>query len=98
MGIDDNKLKKNLQLKKMTLFKIKTRTYLSKKNIQVTKEAFSSQKRISSTSKHKISKIFLILWVIFARLSPDLDPDSECGYGSSDPIESRSNPDLQPCG
>jgi hypothetical protein len=26
------------------------------------------------------------LWVIFALLNPDLDPDSEYGYGSTDPI------------
>ncbi len=26
------------------------------------------------------------MWVIFALLNPDLDPDSEYGYGSTDPI------------
>ncbi len=35
-------------------------------------------------------KFFLLLWVIFALL----DPDSESG--STDPIESGSNPDPQP--
>jgi hypothetical protein len=35
-------------------------------------------------------KKFLLLWAIFALLDPD--PDS----GSTDPIESRSNPDPQP--
>ncbi len=37
------------------------------------------------------SKKFLLLWVIFALL--DTDPDSEYGSGSTDPIESGSNPD-----
>ncbi len=41
------------------------------KNIQVTEEAFSSQKRTSSTSKHEISKFFLLLWVIFGLLDPN---------------------------
>jgi hypothetical protein len=35
------------------------------------------------------SKKFLLLWIIFALL----DPDSEYGSGSTDPIESGSNPD-----
>jgi hypothetical protein len=42
--------------------------------VQVTKVAFSSQKRASSTSKPEISKKFLLLWVIFALLDPDPDP------------------------
>jgi hypothetical protein len=66
------------------------------KDVQVTKEAFSSQKRISSTSKHEISfYFFLIWWGIFALLDPD--PDSENGSGSTDLIESGSNPDPKPC-
>ncbi len=36
------------------------------------------------------SKKSLLLWVIFALL--DLDPDSESGFGTTDPIESGSNP------
>jgi hypothetical protein len=63
---------------------------------QVTSEAFSSQKRTSTTSKHEIYLVFLLLWVIFALLDPD--PDSQSG--STDPIESGSNsnsdPDPQP--
>jgi hypothetical protein len=39
--------------------------------------------------KHEISSFFLLLWVIFALLDPD--PDSESG--STDLIESGSNPD-----
>ncbi len=37
------------------------------------------------------------MWVIFALLDPD--PDSESGSGSTDLIESGSNPNLdpQPC-
>jgi hypothetical protein len=67
--------------------------YLSSiKNVQVTEEAFSSQKRPSNTSNHELQKFFLLLWVIFALL----DPDSESGSGSTDPIESGSNPDPDP--
>jgi hypothetical protein len=39
----------------------------------------------------KISSFFLLLWVIFAFLDPD--PDSESEYGSTDLIESGSEPD-----
>jgi hypothetical protein len=63
--------------------------------IQVTKEAFSSQKRPSNTSKHELfQKYFLLLWVTFALLDPD--PDSVSG--STDLIESGSiqDPDPQP--
>jgi hypothetical protein len=38
-------------------------------------------------------KNFLLLWVIFALLDPV--PESESGSGSTDPIESGSNPDPQ---
>jgi hypothetical protein len=42
-------------------------------------------------------KFFLLLWVIFDFLDTDPGPDSESG--STDPIESGSNPDPdpQPC-
>ncbi len=40
-----------------------------------------------------LKKKILLLWVIFALLDPDLDS----GSGSTDPIESGSNPDPQPC-
>jgi hypothetical protein len=46
------------------------------KDVPATREAFSPQKRKSSTSKHEIY-IFSILWVIFALL----DPDPESGSG-----------------
>jgi hypothetical protein len=60
----------------------KTTIYLSSgqasiKDAQATGKALSPQKRTSSTSKHKISKFLLFLWVIFALLDPD--PDSESG-------------------
>jgi hypothetical protein len=44
----------------------------------------------------KFLNFFLLLWVIFALLDPD--PDSKCGSGSTDLIESGSNrdPDPQP--
>jgi hypothetical protein len=54
------KIKKNLQLKeKLKFFLSKTTIYLpwaSIKDVQVTKEAFSSQKRTSSTSNMKFLK------------------------------------------
>jgi hypothetical protein len=63
------------------------------KDFQATEEAFSPQRRTSSTSKHEISKLFLLFGVTFALLDPD--PDSESG--STDLIESGSNsdPDLK---
>jgi hypothetical protein len=39
-----------------------------------------------------LKKNLLLLWVIFALLDLDPDPDS----GSTDPIESGSNPDTDP--
>jgi hypothetical protein len=57
-------------------------------------EAFSPQKRTFSTSKHINSEPFLFLWVIFALLDPD--PGSKSGLGSTDLIESGSNPDPDP--
>jgi hypothetical protein len=42
----------------------------------------------------KFLKFFLLLWVIFGLLNPDLDP--EYGSRSIDPIESGSNSDPQP--
>jgi hypothetical protein len=44
------------------------------KDFQATEEAFSPQKRTSSTSKQEISNCFLFLGVIFALLDPDTDP------------------------
>jgi hypothetical protein len=53
------------------------------KDAQATGEAFSPQKRTSSTvlKNMKILDFFLFLWVIFALLDPD--PQFECGSGSS---------------
>jgi hypothetical protein len=57
-----------------------------------TGEAFSPQKRTSSTSKHEISeKFFFLLWAIFALLDPDLN--SEYGSALTDLIESGSKLD-----
>jgi hypothetical protein len=44
----------------------------SLEDVQATGEAFSPQKRTSSTLIHEISHLFLILWVIFALLYSDL--------------------------
>ena len=51
-----------------------TLSLASIKDVQVTEEAFSSQKRTTSTSKHKIIIFFLLLWVIFALLDLNTDP------------------------
>ncbi len=73
-GFYDQKLKKIYSWKKKKIFWDKklqfTYPLASIKGAQVTKEAFSSQKRTSSTAKHEIS-YFLLLWVIFALLDPD---------------------------
>jgi hypothetical protein len=52
------------------------------KDGQATGEAFSPQKRTSSTSKLEFSSLF---WVILALLNPDPDPvdQNECGFGST---------------
>jgi hypothetical protein len=42
----------------------------------------------------KFLNFFLFLWVIFAL--PDPDSESGFGYGSTDLIESGSNPDADP--
>ncbi len=47
------------------------------------KEAFSPQKRTSSTSIHEISELSPIFVGHFTLL--DADTDSGCGYGSTDP-------------
>jgi hypothetical protein len=60
-------------------------------SVYVIGEAFSHQKRTSSTSKHEISHFFLLLWVIFALQDPD--SESASGYGFTDLVESGSNPD-----
>jgi hypothetical protein len=49
--------------------------YASIKDVLTTEEAFSPQKRTSSTSKHENSEFFILfLWVIFVLLDPDTDP------------------------
>jgi hypothetical protein len=90
-------LKKITAEKKKNFFFIKLQfTYpkASIKYVQVTEEAFSSQD--PTFQNMNLKKVFLLLWVIFALLDPD-PADSESGSGSTDPIESGSNPDPQPC-
>jgi hypothetical protein len=54
------------------------------KDAQTTREAFRSQNRTSSTSKHENSLLFLCLWVIYALL--DTDPDQATQFnGDPDP-------------
>jgi hypothetical protein len=59
-----------------------------KRSLQLSKENIQHFKNM------KFINFFLLMWVIFALLDPD--PDSECGSGSTDLIESRSNPDTDP--
>ncbi len=61
------------------------------KDVQATGEAFSPQKRPSSTSKHEISKLFSVLWVIFSSWIQIRNSDPEFGSGFTDLIESGSN-------
>jgi hypothetical protein len=58
--------------------------FTSIKNVQVKEEAFSSQKR-TSTSKHEIFKFFST-FVIFALRNPDPDPLTRL---NTDPIGIR---------
>ncbi len=58
--------------------------------VQATGEAFSSQKRTSSTSKMKFINFLLCLWVIFVLPDPDSDCEAGSRYGSRDSIESGS--------
>jgi hypothetical protein len=91
------KIEKNLQLYQKKFFDQKLQFSYPWASIKdVTKEAFSSQKRKSSTLKHEISQFFLLFWVTFALLDSNPDPDSEYGSGSTDLIESKSNPDPDP--
>ncbi len=77
---DNQKIYKIYSWKKWNFFRSRTTvqiTYPSLKDVQVTEEAFSFQKRTSSTSKHEISKFFSTLWVIFALLDPDSETDPD---------------------
>jgi hypothetical protein len=75
--ITENKIKSTVEKKNYKncypnlLF---THPEASIKAVQATKEAFSPQKRTSSSSKSEISSFFQFLWVIFALLYPDTDP------------------------
>jgi hypothetical protein len=63
-GFNDQKLKKNNSWKKIKFFWSKTAIYLSlglHKYVQVTEEAFSSQKRPPNTSKHDLLQKFSTL-------------------------------------
>ncbi len=83
------KTEKNLQLKKITFFFQKlqfTYPYASIKDVQVN----------PALQNKNVTIFFLLLWVIFALLDPDPDPDAEYGSGSTDLIESGSNPAPDP--
>jgi hypothetical protein len=75
---------KKLQLKKIIFFD-QFAIHLSVasiKDVQATAEAFSPQKRTSSTSKLEFSSLLRVILVL---LDPDPDPYSQCGSGSSRP-------------
>jgi hypothetical protein len=83
-------LKKKITAEKKLFFfdqKLKcTYSKASIKNVQVTEKAFRSQKRPSNTSKHELIKKFSTFVGHFC------PPGS--GSGSTDPIESGSDPDT----
>ncbi len=65
------------------------------KKPQLTEEASALKRKHPALQNIKFLNFFLLLWVIFALLDPDPDPDSEYGSGSTDLIESGSNPDPE---
>ncbi len=73
-SFDDQKLKKLCNWKKIFFFSSKTTIYLPRPPERTSKLQKSLQ-----PSKENIN-FFLLLWVIFALMDPNLDPDSE--YGS----------------
>jgi hypothetical protein len=82
-GFNDQKMEEKITAKK-NFFGSKTTIYLSKasiKNIQVTEEVFSSQKRLSNTSKHDILKKNSTFVGNFcppgSGYNPDTDPDPQ---------------------
>jgi hypothetical protein len=84
--------KKNSSCKTFIFFGSKIASYLSldlhkRRTAQATGEAYSSQKRTSSTSKQENSLLFSVryLWVIFVLLDPD--PATQI---NADPFESGS--------
>ncbi len=82
-GFNDQKLKKNYSWKKIKFIFPKTAIYLSlglhkvcpsyRRSLQLSKEAIQHFKTWTFTN------FFLLLWVIFALLDPNPDPDSESG-------------------
>jgi hypothetical protein len=72
-GFDDQKWKKNLQLKKILLGGSKTAIYLSLGLHKDVQKKPSALKREHSALQNMIFLIFfLLLWVTFALLDPDL--------------------------
>ncbi len=78
------KMENNLQRTKIWYFSDQKLqfTYPSIKDVQATGEAFNSQNRISSTSKHEISSLSVFLWVISALLDPDQADHNQFRSGS----------------
>jgi hypothetical protein len=103
-GFKDQKWKKKLLLtKKLNFFWIKNynlpipRPPYRKSKLQ--KKPSALKRGHPTLQNMDLKKKLILLWVIFALLALDPDPDSEYGSGSTDPIESGSNPDTdpQPC-
>jgi hypothetical protein len=78
-GIWRQKIKNLYIWKKNILSKIAKHLFLGlhKEDAQVTWDAFSPQKRTSSTSKHEFLYFILFLWVIFCPLEPEPDPATQ---------------------
>jgi hypothetical protein len=90
--------RKKIQPKKVKYFfdqKLQfTYPYASIKDVKATGEAFSPQKKPSSTSRHEISKLFSIF---VGQICPH-ESGSKSGSGSTDQIESGSkDPDPKHC-
>jgi hypothetical protein len=85
-------LKKNLQLKKKIKFFWGPRSPI--RTFKLQKKPSALKREHTALENMKFLNLFLLLWVIFPLLDPD--PDSEYGSGSTDLIESGSNPDPDP--
>jgi hypothetical protein len=83
-GFDDQKLKKKKSRHFFLLFltniAIKFSLALHKGRTSYKRSLQLSKENIQHFKKMKIINFFLFLWVIFALLEPDPDPDCESGY------------------
>jgi hypothetical protein len=98
-GFDEQKLKILAAEKKINIFGSKIAIHLSlglhkgRHSYRISLQP--SIENIQHFKNMKFLNFFLFLWVTFGLL--DQDPDSESRSGSTDLIESGSNPDLKHC-